>query len=57
MKSMMLLGVVFGYRENPNNGDEYFLDLNDPSNKDKLIRWEMKLKDKDIHAPKNEFVQ
>ena len=57
MESMMLLGVVFGCRVNPNNGDEYFLDLNDPRNKDKLIRWEMKLKDKDIHAPKNEFVQ
>ena len=57
MESMMLLGVVFGYRENPNDGKEYFLDLYDPSNKDKLIRWEMKLKDKDIHVPKNEFVQ
>jgi hypothetical protein len=43
------LGVVFSYKINPNDGKEYFLDLNHPTTKDKLIRWEMKLKDKDVH--------
>ena len=48
-KYSMLLGVVFSHRINPNDGQEYFLDLNDPNNKEKFIRWDMKLTDKKIH--------
>ena len=45
----VLLGVAFSHRINPNNGEEYLLDLNDPTLKDKFIRWEMKWTNKDIH--------
>ena len=40
---------MFSHRINPNDGQEYFLDLNDPNNKEKFIRWDMKLTDKKIH--------
>ena len=43
------LGVVFIHKINPNDGEEYLLDLNHPTTKDKIIRWEMKLTDKGIH--------
>lgn len=43
------LGVVFIHKINPNDGEEYFLDLNDPKTKDKIVRWEMRLTDKRIH--------
>ena len=43
------LGVVFIHKINPNDGEEYLLDLNDPKTKDKIVRWEMRLTDKRIH--------
>lgn len=43
------IGIVFTHKINPNDGQEYLLDLNDPLTKEKLIRWEMKLSDKDVH--------
>jgi hypothetical protein len=43
------LGIVFTHKINPNDGEEYLLDLNDPMTKNKIIRWEMKLTDKGIH--------
>lgn len=42
-------GIVFTHKINPNDEQEYLLDLNDPLTKEKLIRWEMKLSDKDVH--------
>jgi hypothetical protein len=47
-----LLGVVFSHRINPDNGEECWLDLNDPTLKDRFIRWEMKLTNKRIHEYK-----
>ena len=46
-----VINILYCVKVDPDNGSIRFMNSEDPKNQDKIIRWDMKLTNRDIHTP------